>query len=562
MPYVNGVYMPIPGAAVTINDQDFRGSVGGTGLGILFIGPCTDGQPNTELQLSSPGNAIATLKGGDGLQAVLNAMKSTGISKVSVIRPEIATQATSAINSAGVVAQIALITTSYGVLANSAKWTVQAATTQGYKVSQGTDFVGPGGQTYVTSTQDNINLPVLSIACTGTTPTVTITDTSFVVTANATQVANITLNSTTTVQQLVNQLNQVATITATVQDPNPGDVTGALFDNLTTFTISGTPATPTTLYANITAVVRWFNALNLYFTATRDAGATTLNTANTWTYATGGTTPAAANSDWTNAYTTAQGTTGIDLISCVSPSYAIWAMNDAHCQYMATQGSPRRGYVGDALSATLSTEITQASILNSNRTSIVWPEQKGTDYNGNATTFASYLVAAGIMGQRAVAPNENSLVLDQVSSTGMGQTVTPPMVQQGLAGGVIVLYPNTSGKVVISQDRTTWLQNTAYEKVENSTGIVSDIVAQDLNKTLLNYVSQPISVSVGGATTAILARLNHWWDKGMLAAQPQSGDVSMTGVGTAISGTAKAAFVTPTNYAELTINAVSATITA
>jgi len=569
MPYINGVYMSAPGTSVVVNDQGFSGQTNVGGLGVIFIGPATDGQPNTQLTLSSPGQAVSVLKGGDLLQAVLNAFDGAGTSGPSqlvAIRPELATQATSSINNGSAVAQIALTTMSYGTIANSSKWQVQAGTTAGYKVSQATDFVGPGSQTYPTSSQDNIALPVFNVYYTGadTNVTITITDTTLTINGTTTPtIATITLDSSTTVQQLVNQINQLLGFTATVLDPNTQDPTGALFDNVSAVVVSLLSATPTVFSANVTAAVRWFNQQNAYFTATRQTGATSLATAGTWTYATGGTTPSAANSDWQNAYTTAQSITGVQLIAPVSSSESMWVMNDTHCHYMASIGQPRRGYVGDTTGQTIATETSYASSINSNRTTIVWPEQKGVDYNGNQTTFAPYLVAAKLMGMRAATPASQSLTLHTVNSNGMGQTVAPSTVSTALNGGVCVLYTDDTGKVVVSHDRTTWLQNTNYDKVENSTGLVADIITTDLNQILKTYVSQPMTViTVGGAKAAVLSRLTYWYDRGYLAAKPQSSDVNMQGSGDQISGTAQAAFDVPVNYIVLSITPTTVSVSA
>ena len=167
MPYVNGVYMGAPGSAVVVNDSQFNAPTTAGGLGTLFIGPGTDGEPNTLYNFTTPAQAEAVIKGGDGLQAVLNAFaganKGPGtLSSVNWIRPEQATQATSNIQSSGAVTQIALTTTSYGSIANSSKWMVQSASVTGYKVSQATDATAPGGGTYpAPPAQDNINLPII-----------------------------------------------------------------------------------------------------------------------------------------------------------------------------------------------------------------------------------------------------------------------------------------------------------------------------------------------------------------------------------------------------------------
>ncbi len=565
MPYVNGVYMSAPGTAVVINDQNFMGSSSAGGQGVIFIGPAVDGQPNTALSISNPQQASALLKGGDLLQGVLNAYagakKVGGSINVTVIDPTPRTQSTSAINSSGAVEQIALTTTSYGTLANSSKWQVTAGS-PGYNVTLATDFVGPGGQTYPPASTSNIALSPASLYYngTGTAPTYTVSDTELVLTATTTDTGGtITFSSSMTVQQLVNQVNQLPGWGAVVTDPNTADLVEGLFDNVTTATaVSTTSTAPTSLTANVTAVVRWVNANGVYFTATRQTGATSLATSGAWTYATGGTTPTATNTNWQAAYTTAQAVTNSMFITCVSPSYTLWAMNDAHCHYMASIGIPRRGYVGDSSGQTTATENVQIALLNSNRTSVVWPEQQGVNYNGQVTTFAPYLEACAVLGERAAAIPYNALTQQPVPSQGMGQTVTPSMVAQELSAGMAILAPNQQGIVVLQQDRTTWLQNTAFDKVENSTGIVADIVTTDLNQTLGTFVGKPVTpMSVAQATSAVFSRLNYWYSQGFLSVQPKLSDISLSGSGTSITGSATAAFDVPANYIVLQLYPVA-----
>lgn len=569
MPFVNGVFFGAPGAQVSINDQGFQASSSGGGLGAVLIGPAADGQPNTAISIASPASARSVLKGGDLLQGALNAFagaqKIGGSLTLTVIRPELATQATSTINSAGAVAQIPLTTTSYGSIANSSKWMIQAGSTTGYKVSQGSDFVGPGGQLYPTNTVDNVSLVPITIQYTGTgtTPTYTVSDSQLVLLAATSDIGGtITFTSTTTVQQLVNQINQLAGWQAVVTDPNPADLVTALFDNVPSAAAIST-SSATNITANVTAVVRSLNALNLYFTGSRNAGAVSLATSNVWTYASGGTTPVASNSDWQNAYTTSQAVTGILLIGCVIGSSVIWAMNDANAKYMATIGLGRRGYVGDALAQTEATEQALAAEFNSNRTSIVWPEQAGVDYNGNATTFAPYLEACFVMGERAAYAAQNALTQQPIPSSGMGQTVTPGMVTQGLAAGLAILAPNQQGIVVLQQDRTTWLQDTAYDKVENSTGIVVDIVTQDLQQTIQAIVGKAVtSLSPGLAVSAVYARLEYWYKQKYIVVAPVMSDVSFTASGQTITGSAGAAFAVPANYVQLQLSATALQATA
>lgn len=557
MPFVNGQYMVTPGSAVILNDNNLLAPPSTPGLGLLLIGPATDGQPNTPITISSPQEAINKLKGGDLLQACLLAFNPSrevqGVNSLTVIRPEQATPATSTIGTV-----INLTTTSYGVQANLAKWMVQAGTTSGYKVSLGFDFVGPGGQTYPTVTQDNVGLNVLSIyyTGTGTTPTVTVTDSSLTLTVTSGTGGTINFTNTMTVQQLVNQINAISGWMATVLDPNANDLVQALFDNVSSKAVGTTAATATVLTANVTAVVRWINSTGSYFTATRQANAATVPTFSGWTYATGGTTPTASNSDWQNAYTTAQGVTGIAIVCPVNSSSSIWAMNDAHCAYMTGLGQWRRGYVGDALGQTLTTEITNAAVLNSQYTSVVWPGSKGVDYNGNNTTFAPYLVACQIAGARAGNPPPGKITNTSIISQGLETALTPAQVAQANAAGIACLRTTQQGTVVLSWDRTTWIQDTKYDKVENLTGLAAGMIVQTQNAVLRKYVGRPVTPQLLGHIQGdLLADLTNWYQAGLLAVAPKLADINVTANGQVITASASVAIIVPGNYIVLTLNA-------
>ncbi len=566
MPYVNGQYMVTPQAAVTVNDSALLAPASAPGYGLLLIGPATDGEPQTALTLSSPSQAVNVLKGGDLLQAALNAFNPsdevTGPGSIIVIRPEQATQGTATIdNATGGTAAVDLTTTSYGAEADLTKILITAGT-PGYNVTMGTDFTGPGGQTYTSAANQDIALSVLSIyyTGTGTTPTYTVTDSELALTATTSDIGGtISFTSTMTVQQLVNQINALAGWNATVLDPNAGDLVTALFDNVSTSTAVGlTSATAVTLYANVTAVVRWINAAGVFWTAVRQANAASLITSSTYVYAAGGTTPAPVNGDWQNAYTLAESVPNINIVSPVIGSASIWAMNDAHCQYMASIGQARRGYVGDILGQPLATEITDTQALNSGRTSLVWPGSKGTDYNGNQKTFAPYIAACQVAGMRAGTPVPGKITATSLVSRGLETSLSPAQVAQANAAGIACLRTSASGTVELSWDRTTWLQNSAYDKVENLTGMALDIVTTALNALLKTFVGQPVTLSLlGHIKGEMLAELNNYYQQGFLAAAPSASSVTLTANGQIVSGSASVQVIVPGNYIVVALNATA-----
>ena len=560
MPFINGQFYVTPTAVVTLNSSNFGAPSNIPGLGLLLIGPATDGQPNTPLVLSSPAQALAVLKGGDLCQACMLAFapssQVTGVNQITVLRPELATQATSAIGTV-----INLTTTSYGTLANMAKWMVQTGST-GFNVSLASDFVGPGGATYPTSVGTSIGLNGISIwySGTGTAPKVSVSDTALVCQATTSQTGGtVTFTATMTIQQLVNQINGFAGWNATALDPNTNDLVTAYFDYIATLTAVGTTSgTAVTFTANVWAVVNWINSTNSYFTAVRTANPVTVPVASSWTYATGGTTPAAVNANWTSCYTTAQALNGIGIVTPVVGAAAIWAMNDAHCNYMSGIGKARIGYVGDLVSQTIATETTNALALNSQYTSMVWPEQLGININGVSTTFAPYLIAAQIAGARAGNPPPQALTNVSFNSGGMGQTLTATQVAQANAAGIACMQTTSTGGIILSWDRTTWLQGSQFNMVENLSHLAAAMIVSDLQMTLNNYKGPAMTAQrLGHLQNDLFSRLTFWYQQGLIAVAPVLANIQLTCSGQVVSGSASAAIIIPANYLALTLNAVA-----
>lgn len=541
-----------------VNDSGFFSQTAPSPIGLIFIGSATDGNPNTILTINGPQDAINQLKGGDGLQACLLAFNPSsevkGPSSLKFIRPELATQATSTIGAA-----INLLTIPYGTLANLTKWMVQAGSVSGYKVSLGFDFVGPGGQLYPTVSQDNTGLNVFSVYYTGvgTVPTVTVSDTQLVLANTGGVGLTITFTSTMTVQQVVSQINNTAGWVATVLDPNSSDLVSTLFDLVSAAVVGITALAAKTLTANVTAVTRWINSTVSYFTAVRQATPATLPTSSAWTYATGGTTPAVANIDWQNAYTTSQGINGVNVISPVIGSATIWAMNDTNCSYMTALGQWRIGYVGDVSGQPLATEMTDVQALNSSYTTLVYPENKGTDYNGNAVTFPPYLIACQVAGARAGTTPPHKMTQVTLNSTGVGVLLTRgPLgtIAQANAAGIAALAPNSNGQVVLTWDRTTWLQDGKYDKVENLVRLGLGMMVQTQNAILQKNAGSVVTPTLLGHVKGdLLTDLINWFNKGLLAVAPQASDITLTANGQIVTGSANLQVGVPGNYWVLTL---------
>ncbi len=570
--YINGQSVSVPSVVITTDDQPLTTGSSTPTLGLLLIGPANDGAPNTPLTFTDLNQAIRALNSGDLVQAIANAFQPSGsrpaVNTLTAIQVNPLTTASSTIPPVSGSVDFPLTTTHYGEEANTAQWQLTSGTTLGYQFSQRMNGLAAGNTPYKTVTQDDIGINALTLyySGTGTSPTLTITDSAVTVSATTSdQGGTVTLGSSTSLAQVAADLNAFPGWNATVVATNPNQTTAAFFDNVSAVTVPTSSTSPYTLTAHVYALAQYFSQQAIYFTGTRPANATALTTSSTWTTASGATSPAATNTNWQDAYTTAQSLPGIGIVTPISSSESIWDMNDAHCHYMASIGSGRRGYTGDALGATISTETADAALINSNRTSIVWPGVKGTDVNGNATTFAPYVSSAPMVASmRAAAPATQALTGATLLTTGLEQAVGPTTAGTANAGGVMALYTDlVTGAVKISWDRTTWLQSTAADKVENTVGIEVDLLTQDLNQALQAFISPVASPGdVGAAAETLYQRLLYWYGQGTIVVEPQQQNISLSASNGVISGTVQVTMGIPTNYVAVTLQLQAGVITA
>lgn len=588
--YANGQYLVSPQANVTIVSQSQGSGTANTGRTLWLLGSAEDGEPQTVITLNSPGDAYSILKDGDLVQAAILAFggspAAAAPSSVSVLRVDEATQSTSDIKSSGAVNQIVLTSTSYGSISTQYKWQINTASGSiGYKVQLGSDYTGPGTLPATTS-QDNIYLPVFSVyySGTGTSPTVTITDTEVTLTAQTSDTGgSVTLIAGMTVQTLVNQLNQFPGWVSTVLDPNSADLVlptdvvpgtstpslPALLDNVSATAVGTTSNAATTLYANIAAVVRYINSGSQpWMTAVRQASVTALATSSSWTYLAGGTTTAPTSTDWGNGFTALENVNGIGVVvplsntSTSSAATAIWAQAETHCTYMKGIGQPRLAVVGDISGQTIASEITNAAAVNSDRVIVRWPEFVATNIYGNQATLAPYMEAARTGAILVANPVQEALTLLPLPIVKLGATVNATTVNQAIQGGICITKPFSSGGFVIAAGVTTWTGSTAFDKVNISTKACEDVVSYDLRQALesglIGYASNLSPQAAQLAYGIVERRLNFWASQGVLVgdkASPPFSNIQVSVTSQAVLVTADIHPAAPTNFAVLTLSA-------
>jgi len=573
MPYINGQQVILPSVQIAVNDQAFAAGATAPVTGLLLIGPANDGDPNTLQTITSPNQAVQSLNSGDLLQAVLNAFQGSTnapvVNQLDVIQVNPLTQATSSIPGTGSGPAFDLTTTHYGAPANTAQWQLNAGTLLGYQFQQQMLATQAAGGSYQANTKDNIGINALNLwySGTGTAPTYTVTDSVFTVTATTTNIGGaVDLSSSLTLTQLAQQISALTDWNATVTAANAQQTTAAYFDNVSAVTVSTSSTTPTVVSAHGFALAAYFAANPVYFTGTRPADCGLLTTSNTWTVASGATSPTATNTNWQDAYTTAQSAVGIGLVTPISPSVSIWDMNDAHCHYMATLGAGREGYVADAVGATLATEQANAATLNSDRTALVWPGLKGTDYNGNPTTFGGYVSSAPqLASMRAASAATRALTGRTVSATGLEQACNSATAAQANASGIIAIYADeiTGGAPTISWDRTTWQASGPADKIEMTMMIEKAIIIQDFQAVAAPFIGPVASGGdVGSLASDLYARALYWYTQGLIVVEPSPSDIQLTAANGIISGTISIQIGQPTNYIALTLTLQNGVIAA
>lgn len=530
---------------------------------LVLIGPANQG-PNALTAITSLRDIATTLGTDSDLAnaAALALNPGLGVTanplKVWNVNPT--TQATGTMANGSGAAQITLTTTRWGQAANLIKWNVVAGTSSGYTVTVADDYSGQS------VSLQNLALNVFSLAYTGTAytgVTATITDSTLTVSGTAsgatspTTIFTVSFATYPTVQQVVNQINQQSGFQATLLDPNPNDPSSAFFDNVSNVAIS---STATTFTANITAVVRALNAaVQPWVTAQRDANASTLATTGAWVYASGGTTGTATTTDWQNAYTALQSAYDVLWVMPVSPTSTIWAMNQAHCQYMDGLGYKRTGIVGGAAGLTPAQILANIQGLASEYTAYLANGVQGPNLQGQTVTFAPYLAAAQLAGLASGLALNQSLTLKAVNATGLEQSFAPSVIDQLTQGGAIVLKA-VNGQYLVVKGQTTAAINPQATVDQIQWQVVSEIAVLEygLNQVLSAFVGQPITSTTAAQVQKAVYHYLYTQATGsaaLLAQAPAVSAIQVTITGTVISVQAPASPVVAADFVVTTLYA-------
>lgn len=560
--FFNGRKWVSPATMSVIDDSAMNNQNLSVGNVFAAIGRSSGGKPNTLLRFGSPDQAVAMLRDGELLTAVLKAFdpssQTNGPSEVVAVRVNPATQATLSLVDSTSSASINLTSTDYGLYTNGIKAKVETASTSGLKLT--TQF----GSNYYS--QDNVGRNAFSIQYTGAAASgvMTTNGTTIVLQApTGTTVATIDLATYPTIQQVVDRINVVSGFAAAVLDGNGTTPSLNGLDYVTTQDVKTVSYTAT---ANLQAAVDWFNSVGEGFVdAARATSAGRVPLNMPFTYLTGGSDGIVTNTEWSNAYNTMQ-LADVQWITPISSDPSIHAMNDTHCTFMSNiMRMERRGICGTALATTDSAAITAAKALNSDRTSLMHIGFWDYDSNGTLTLFPPYIFAALVAGAFSGVNPGTALTNKAVKVRGLERSLRNPTDTDVLInGGVLCVEEiNTGFKVVKSI--TTWLINTNYNRVEVSTGVAADFVARNIRvalDVLRGEKGSPIvlgrAVSIAESTLRQLA-VAEPQGPGVIvgdAANPAYKNITATLEGDVLYVSFQCSPVIPVNYIPVTIFAV------
>lgn len=565
--FFNGRLWITPATMSKVDDSALFNKNLSVGNVLALVGRSEGGKPGAELRFGTPDDAIATLKSGELLTAVLKAFdpsaQTGGPVEIVAIRVNPATQSSLNLLDAQGGTAISLLTTDFGLYTSQIKVKIETGTLAGKKVttSFGNDFY----------TVDDLTREALSVQYTGlaASATITVSDGTVVLAAPAgTNVATIDLGTYPTIQQLVDRINVETGFFASVLD---GNESKPAFKGLDAVVAADVKTEPYIVKADLQAVVDWINSeAEGVITATR--GTLGLPPANIpFTYLTGGSNGIVTNESWQDAFSVLQ-EIDVQWLVPISSSASIHAMADTHAAFMSNVGrKERRAICGTASGTDDLTAIAAAKALNSDRTSLVHLGYYDFNAAGDLVLMEPYFTAAAIAGAFAGVNPGTPMTNKTLKVRGLERNLRNPVDTDRLIKGGVLCVENTEQGFKVVKSITTWLVNQNYNRVEISTGVALDFVARNVRNALdvlRGEKGSPITiaraVSIAESTLRELARAEPQGPGVIVGddASPAFKGITATLEGDVLRVQFQCSPVIPVNYIPVTIFAVPYTGTA
>lgn len=478
--FFNGRLLVTPTSASVVDDSALANRNLTVGNILAIVGPSEGGAPKTALRFGSPSEAEAVLRSGELLEAVRRAFNPSaqtgGPSTVIAVRANPATRASLSLNTPSAGPAINLVSTDYGAYTNRIKVRLQSGTTRGKKLTTQLDA------DYYTA--DNVYRGPFSLQYTGPALTCTLnvnTSNIQIEAPTGTNIATLDYALYPTVQSLVDAINLVSGLTASVLEGN-GAFPSTALDRFNGTDIKTTAVTVTAINSEITA---WFNSVGEGFLTATRAG-TTVPPVNTpgFVFLSGGSDGSLVNGDYSDCFTVLQ-SVDAQWVVPLSGNLAVLAQADAHCAYMSTVGkSERRAICGMAAGTSDADAISAAYSVNSDRTSLVHIGMYDYDSAGALTLYAPYIMAAMIAGAFAGSNPGTSMTNKSLRIRGLERSLRNPTDTDVLIDAGLLCVETTNQGFKVVKSVTTWLVNDNYNRVEVSTGTALDFVVRNVREAL------------------------------------------------------------------------------
>ena len=485
--FFNGRLLTTPTVETIVNDGGLNPQNANVGNSLALVGLCEGGIPKSPMVIRNIAHARQVLRGGELLWAVEKAFAPSSDTSapgtIYAVRVNPATQATKTLQGGSPLANVlTLKSTDYGSHTNSIQVKIETGSVKGLKVTT------QQGATYYT--QDNLARDAFTIRYTGAelTGTVSVTEGTVVLKAGATT-TTIQLTDYPTVQRLVERLAGETGWTTTI---NPGVETTAALRGLDGLTDVDAKTANLTVTANLQAIIDWINsAAEDLVTAERPTGALKPPAVTDFVYLTGAINGVSTNSDWSTCFDVLQ-SEDVQWIAPLSETPAVWGMADSHCQFMSNMGrKERRCFVGAGSGLDFEQAVTDATSLNSDRTSYVYPAFYDYDAYGQVVLMPAYKLAGMCAAAFASMTPGEPLTNKSLRISGLELPVAAPSDTDFLIrNGIMAVYQNSRGGFRVAKSITTWRTNNNYNRVEVSTGVALDYTVRSVRERLELFVGK------------------------------------------------------------------------
>lgn len=408
-----------PGSLTHIDATDLNNiQLGFSGV-VAVVGTCASGQPKTPLLFTSPGQLKSVLGSGnayDAARAVFSPSTQivegnpVRVQQVYVVRVDPATQSTKTFLDGASANSIIFTSKDYGLQANQICVKVENSTTSQSLTPPSNDGSKKVTVTYQGASEvyDDLGVnTVLSVIYTGngTTATLTTSSTQLTTTLSGQSDGSLSLtvpySSYSTIQQVADYINAQQGYTATIRTTQPTQYLAANLDYVSTQNIK-TP-TAVNLYGVVYDIVSKVTALSTLVTVTRTSPGNLPPANISTTFLTGGTTPAASNSDWQAAVNTLQSVRTNFLIG-TSTSSSVFSIFSAFADQMQGKNE-MHVHLGAPASQSFTALQTLASGINDVNVNLWFQSIYFQNDQGVSTLYDPWMAAALAAGfQGGTAP--------------------------------------------------------------------------------------------------------------------------------------------------------------